>query len=437
MTAVQLQQVLLLLAVGLAGLVGLAVFVPRPRWTLALFGIGIAAVPIWVGGNVLPFVTPHIALGALCVVSLALAPAGEHSPRVGLLSRIRAFDVVLLVLFALAVGSWLLRVVSFGQVYLVATWGLMYLAGRLAGIKVGLRATATMLAVIFTVIAVLAVAEFATGRNLWLEFTGNGTSAFAVWGPQQYRGSYVRAEGAFGHSIALGASLAIAMVLTFASRLRTGAKLAAVGVMAVALVLTFSRIGLVTAAIGIALVILRSPSMSLRLRAILLGLAGVAVPVVLLVASDAFAEDSGGYTDSALYRLWLWDVIPELKPVGQSDLVVQTTDGTSTVGSFGSIDSAVILHAVSNGWVPALILCVAFTIAALRLLLRGGDEALATVVALIPAFFTVALITQYAHLVWFVVGLAVSGLGVAPTAGAKATPGLAARERPESLARVG
>ena len=46
---------------------------PAHRAALAAYLFGIAFVPIWVGANLVNLLTVHIALAALCIVSLVLA----------------------------------------------------------------------------------------------------------------------------------------------------------------------------------------------------------------------------------------------------------------------------------------------------------------------------------------------------------------------------
>jgi hypothetical protein len=439
MSADQLEKGLLLLAAALLAVPALAYLLPRPRAALATYLFGIAFVPVWVGANLVNLLTVHIALAALCIASLLPAARRDDAPPAAtagpsFLHGLKAFDVVLATLALLAAGSFVIGLVDLGQVYLIAVWSLMYTVGRLAATRLDLAAITTPLVIMLAIVSVLALIEFVTGFNPWLRYTGNSTGAFRIWGAQQFRGSFVRAEGAFGHSIALGLCLAIGLALVAATRLRTWVQAALIAVMAAALVVTFSRSAFVSAGLGLVLVLLCTRRRVTRSVRWVLGVALVlAVPVAVLSTSGAFAENSEVSTDAALYRLWLWDLLPGLRAVGRSDLLYRGTDGSSSVGSFASIDNAVLLHALTNGWVPALILCAAFAVAALRLLLRGGDVALVAVVAQIPAFFTVALITQYAHLLWFVIGLAVTGLGAAENA---TSEGLTEAEQPESVGAV-
>lgn len=416
MTADQLENGLTLSVLGLLAIIACIVIVPHARLALALFIGGIAFAPVWLGANLSGLVTIHTALAALALVSLVVDAYRTRSraapdPRPLRQAGLHSFDIVFMLLAALTVASNLVGGVDRGQVYLVATWGLMYALGRAAMLRVGLVWIAGALTAVMTVVAVFAIIEWVTSWNPWLEFTGNSSSAFRVWGPQQFRGSQVRAEASFGHSIALGCSLAITLVLTIIARMRNAAKLIVIGLLTVALILTFSRTAYITAGLGVVLLLLcTGRNLSSRMRAGLSAILVAGATLGLIITTSAFAENEDASSDAAFYRLWLWDLVPGLRALGASSLLYRTTDGTSTVGSFASIDSAVLLYALTNGWVPAAVLCIALLIATVRLVLRGGDPALVALVAQIPAFFTVALITQYAHLVWFVAGMAVTGI---------------------------
>jgi len=66
-----------------------------------------------------------------------------------------------------------------------------------------------------------------------------------------------------------------------------------------------------------------------------------------------------------------------------------------------------VLIALNHGWL-VLVLVVALLIAAVACLLTGRATApTVALVAQLPAFVSVALITQYATFTWFVAGLAV------------------------------
>lgn len=408
---------LLLLAVGMAAIAILTFLLARPRAAILAYLLGLTFIPVWIGADQLDPFTVHTALALICLISIGWANRRETGRFTGTNPglKTRAFDALLAALVLLTAGCFAVGVIDRGQLLLIFTWTLMYAVGRFACTQQSLAQIATILVTLLTIVALLALLEFATEFNPWLEFTSNSSSLFEVWGPQQYRGSFVRAEGSFGHSIALGLSLAIGIILSAATNLPTWRKLTTIGILSLTLVLTFSRTAFVVAGLGVLLLILfAGKRVSHQLRVGLGVMLLTAIPFGLLATQAAFAENSDESTDAALYRFWLLDLLPGLKPVGISDMVYRTTDGTTTIGAYQSIDSAAMLYALTNGWIPALILTLALVGAAFRLITRGGDAALIAIVALIPAFFTVALITQYAHLVWFLAGVAVSGLSSTP-----------------------
>lgn len=422
MTGPQLQTALLLAVVALVGIVGLVVVLPRPRLAFAALLCCLAFTPSWLLGNILPIFSLHVLTALVCLASLILASLrGPTADGPGGFPRWNGFDVAIVVVLVLAGIGVALGQVETDTLYDTAVWLVMYLTGRFAVRHLGLTTICTMVAVVFAIVAAFAVVEFVTGTNLWLKYTANSTAAFRVWGTQQYRGDRVRVEAAFGHSIALGTSLAIAAILTTAARLRSGIKIALIVLMSLAILLTYSRTAFVTLGVGMLLVILRSDASISRSMRLWLGAVGAAsIPLAVLATSDAFTESGAVSSNAALYRLWLWDLLPGIKAFGSSDLFQRTTDGTVTIGSFGSIDSAVLLHALSAGWIATGIILVSLAVAAVRLLVRAGDVALIALVALIPSFFTVALIEQYSHLAWLVAGMAVTGLAATRAAASRA-----------------
>jgi len=220
----------------------------------------------------------------------------------------------------------------------------------------------------------------------------------------------VRAEGAFGHSIALGATLAMGLPLALGSRLPHAVRAGTVVVLLAGAVVTFSRIGIGTSLIGLVLcVLLMRSQLTWRSRAaltaLLAGAAVLAVPVIERVFSQAGQEASG----SAQYRGSLLSLIPTMRLIGVSGAKESTADGARGFGGFQSIDSAAILAGLNYGTLVAGLLLGLMVAAAVLLLRREPGPAHIAMVAQIPAVLTVALITQYAMVFWFVAGLAVSG----------------------------
>ena len=82
--------------------------------------------------------------------------------------------------------------------------------------------------------------------------------------------------------------------------------------------------------------------------------------------------------------------------------------GETYYGSFQSIDSELVLTGLRFGILPLLALVVAIVACVLGLLRGRATPAAVAVAAQIPAFATVALITQYGYLAWFLAGVAVT-----------------------------
>ncbi len=261
----------------------------------------------------------------------------------------------------------------------------------------------------FAAVSVLAIIEFLTGWNPFVKLVRHNV-LYANWGPLQERGGITRAEGAFGHSIALGSSVAMVIPLTLASTLRPRTKAIAVGLMVGCTVVSFSRTGMIGAIVGIVLAVLFLPDRTLSVRARVAVVATVGVLAVVLVPfiTRIFATAGGEATGSAQFRGRLTSLIPEMSVLGLSPAVHKTATGELLVGNFRSVDNALILLGLTYGWVALLVAALLLLGALVLVLARQATAPTIAVVAQIPAFVTVALITQYAVMVWFMIGLALS-----------------------------
>jgi hypothetical protein len=401
-------------------LLALALLVMSRAPRLAFAGwIGtLCSVPVWVGVSVKVDLEAHVAASVGLVASLL--PVLVRGSRFAV-ARLTWGDG----LFVLFVLTSLVPVVSgrvtFSDTFVVAVqWGAAFLAGRLIGYRVRLSWVYGAVAVAFTVVAGLAVVEFLTGWNPFLHIPGDAALR-AVWAVVQDRGGRSRAEGAFGHSIALGACLALAVPIALAAPFRTGARLAMVVLMLAASVVTFSRIGLVTAVAGAVLAVLflhRELPRRLRIAATA-GLVVVGAGFASLV-SQVFAAAGTEATNSADYRLELLRLVPSLQPFGWASTAYQLATGQvifanvpSSDGLLHSIDNALLLVGLSYGWVPMAVVVLGLLVAVGCLFSGRVTAPTIALVAQIPAFATVALITQYSTFTWFVAGLAVFGQSVA------------------------
>jgi hypothetical protein len=180
--------------------------------------------------------------------------------------------------------------------------------------------------------------------------------------------------------------------------------------------MSFSRIGLITLAITLVLGVLLlgrwiGRSMRLAVVALLVAAAAVIGPLIGDVFTAA-GEEAGG---SAEYRSDLVRLIGDMNPLGITSSWTVLPTGETYYGSFQSIDSELVLTGLRFGTLPLLALLVA-TLVCVASLLRGrATPASVAIAAQIPAFATVALITQYGFLAWFVAGLAVTAYQVEET----------------------
>jgi hypothetical protein len=177
--------------------------------------------------------------------------------------------------------------------------------------------------------------------------------------------------------------------------------------MLVATVYTFSRIGMICALLGVALsVLFMRDAISRRARIILtsgvLIVSAVLFPLVSAVFDDAGAEAS----DSANYRGDLTSLFGTMNLVGVASSAQKNSAGSLYFGNFRSIDSQLILTGLTNGLIVLIAVLVALAFGVLLVLRGKASPATIALVAQIPAFATVALITQYSIFVWFVAGLA-------------------------------
>lgn len=369
-----------------AGCIAVICFIPW--WT----GVGIGS------SNILLFLP---AASLICIVALVcLVPSLPD--RIGMADwTTLGFFVACLLPIAVGGAS---RAATFG---LVVQWLPALLVGRLIPVKVDLRWIYGCIAVLFSVVSVFALAEFLLSWNPFVLLPGSPGSSYSTWATLQQRGGIVRAEGAFGHSIALGSSVAMAIPIALASRFKPGVKAVFIGLMLACAVVTFSRIAMVCAVLGIALsVLFLREGISARMRVLVTAACAIPSLVFIPLVSSVFVSAGSEATNSAAYRGRLISLVPDMTIVGASPAVHRSPEGEVYIGNFRSIDSALILMGLTYGWLALLILALVLAAAIVLVVARHATAPTISIVAGIPAFATVALITQYQVFVWLVVGLA-------------------------------
>jgi hypothetical protein len=366
------------------------------RWAVAAWTATLFFVPVWVGVQAGIYITALTAITVVCILSTA-----ERG------IRWVTADTLMTILFAAILVAFLVAGATWGHVLDSLTgWLVPYVWGRLILNRANENWIAACISVAALVAATLSIVEFLSGFNIFHLIPGAGSSN---WGGQQIRAELPRSEGAFGHSIALGGSLALASAFVLVVRWPVWARAAALALIATGAAFTFSRIGLIGLALTVVLSVVflgRQLGRGVRIAASTILGAGavVALPFLVQVFGDAGSEAQG----SAEYRLDLVPLVDLMVPLGLSPGREVLATGEDYFGGFRSIDSALILTGLRFGLVP-LAIVVMLALLALVVVLRGrGNPAAVAVVAQLPALGTVALITQYAVFVWFAAGLAVA-----------------------------
>jgi len=383
----------------LVGVVASAWLVLRsaPKLIALLFLGTICFVPIWFGANFIIYFSPITLMGLVALV--AILPALPH--RIGPADYAVASLIVVCLLPIVIGGATKQTVTDVLFQYL-----LPLSVGRLILLRVSLDWLYRCVALLFGIVSALAIAEFLSGFNAFITLA-RPNALFHTWGTLQTRGGIIRAEGAFGHSIALGSSVAMAIPLTLASSLRPRTKTLLVGLMIGAVIVSFSRTGMIGAVLGIVCsVLFLRGGLTARMRAFVVAITAVLAAIVIPYISVVFTLAGSEATGSADYRGRLTSLVPDMTVLGVSPIVHRAPTGELYVGNFRSVDNALILLGLTYGWIAVALAAVVLLGAVVVVVSGRATAPTLSIVAQIPAFATVALITQYGPFVWFMAGLA-------------------------------
>lgn len=391
---------IVLLAVGGLAALALVVLVLRqmPRAAFVVWACVLFFVPLWVGVNI-GFYWAAITLltALLIVVNWSIVP-------------LRAADAWVAVFIIVTVGLY-----AFGSVDLASLvaalleWVIPYIWGRVVLARVGTAWVTSTIAIVAVVAAALAVVEFFTSFNPFVLVPGSGV-IYDTWSPLQERGGVLRAEGAFGHSIALGAALAMSSAFVVATKWRLLPKISGVVIIAVATVLTFSRVGLLTLVLTLVLSTFLIAGVSARFRATVAVAGAIGTAIVIPIIDTVFGaagEEAGGSAD---YRTDLLVLLEQVQVFGNPGDWHSLVSGDYYLGYFArSVDNALVLTLLRYGYVPTFLIMAAVVCAAWMALRRSTrSPAALAVVGQLPSLVVVALITQYSMFLWFCVGLAIT-----------------------------
>lgn len=369
----------------------------RPKLAVVLWFCSICFVPVWMGVSVKFYLLPTVVVAA--VVLLVLLPIKALTLSLAdLLVAFFALVCVTPIVVGGASGAFI--------TVLVLQWLPAFLVGRVMPLRVDASWIYGCVSVVFSVVAVLAIAEYLLHWNPFLLLHASNP-LYDSWSPVLSRGGVARVEGAFGHPIALGVCLALALPFVFVSRFVGWQKMAMVVVIAIGIVPTFSRSAMLCGGMSMAtsLLFVRD-GLSARIRILSLSAVGVVTIAFIPLVGEIFTQAGTEATNSASYRTALLSLAPRMSILGLSPSATENAYGVHYFARFKSIDSAVILLGLTVGWIAVAVVLLLIVGAAVVVVIGRADPATVAVVAAVPALATVALITQYSMFFWFLAGMA-------------------------------
>lgn len=389
-----------LLALGALAALVIAVFAFRamPRAGFLVWALVLFLVPVWVGAAIGPH-WPAIVLVTIVLLIANWSQVALH-PADAFMTAFVGIVLVLLVIGEVSLGAALI---------VVQDWLIPYIWGRLVLARVPAAWLTSAISIAALIAAIMAIVEFATSFNLFVLIPG-AEPLRSSWSSLQPRGGVLRAEGAFGHSIALGATLAMSTAFVIHSRWRALPKILTIAVIVTAVVLTFSRAAQITMVLTLVASTLLLPGLSRRFRISVIALGalgvGIAFPIIESVLGAAGDEAEG----SAGYRADLLVLLREVEVFGNAGEWRSLVSGDTYLGFFAdSVDNSLVLALLRYGLVPTLLMSVVIACSAVMFLRRHRRSPAAIAVACqLPSLVVVALITQYADALWFCVGLALT-----------------------------
>ncbi len=381
----------------------------RPRVGLVLWLLSLTMIPIWFNVHFFTTIPVH------CIVAIMVAATAVGHRRF----EFNAFDAYLALFLMVALVA-----VSYNNSYtpmwseMVVRWATPYFAIRVLAPAAGMRFSTEAFAVVLALVGGLATAEFAL---VWHPFASwnvnwNSLSAeYATWSPIQNRGGLDRSEWAFGHSIALGGTLALAIPFIARSALRGGWKVLLLLAVGGGIMTTASRSAMLAAAITAFMCLAYTASRrAVRTVAVLVLVATlIAAPFVAPTLQDWAEGSSVEAQTSASYRNDLYTAYaPLIEWFGRSARYFASRGAVTD-----SVDSAVLHIGLNFGWVVLALALLPLLACVVRVAAGRATTAEIALVGQIPLLTTVALITQYQSFVFIVVGFAVqSALDSRPAA---------------------
>lgn len=380
-----------------AAVAALLAFTGRPKLSVMVWLVALGFVPYWVGINAVGYLPVVSAIGVGIL-------AGNVANGYWRVSKTDLPIVLLIIAGSVAVaagnsnqGVWL---------SMITQWLVAYLVGKIVVPAAGVEFCIKAFAAVFGIIGLFALAELVFS---WHPYVALATSnpAYATWSPIQIRGGVERSEWAMGHSIALGGALSAAVAFIVRSSHNGFAKTVLLLACFVGIACTFSRAAISSAVLTLALSLLFMRDIKAAFRFILIILAALAGFIGLRILAPIFELASRETAGSSSYReRMLEELLPQLSFAGRSSAAVYGGDGSVRYGSFQSIDSTFLSIGLGFGWIAALVMLLPFVFMVVRLSRGVANTAEIALIGQLPMLFTVALITQYQLVVWFIAGFA-------------------------------
>lgn len=283
---------------------------------------------------------------------------------------------------------------------LILILGLSYLLGRLSAT----RAVHTAFAVVMTLVAIWAIAEFFLDLHV---YTGWFPSSSHHWEEIQGRAGLYRSEAGFGHALALGGSLVLA--IPFAQELPRFARTSQV-LLAAATVLTLSRAPM----IALVLVFALGAVTTLKGSARLFSLGALAVGVIAVSVFFSFIEEEGGreVQTSTDARVWQWaQVLAAARIIGAAGGFTTAEESRITVAGLTVIDSTPLRLSLNFGVLVAALILAPLFLAMVDFIRGRASVATIAVLSQVPVLLFTSPITQWQGLVFFVAGMSVTASG--------------------------
>lgn len=380
-----------LLAVVCVGLM-LFAFWGHPRLAFVSWVLSLVMVPTWISFEVFSLTIPVNCIVAAIAVVATISQAGVKFSR---------FDAY----FAAFLGVCLTVVLLSGSsaaswVQILLRWCIPFVAARVLVSATGTRFAVNVIAAVLGLVGGLAVLELLL---TWHPFVGwvSSSPEFDIWHTIQIRNGVDRSEWAFGHSIALGGTLALSVPFILRSSYHGPLKIALLTSVSGGILTTASRGALIAAVFTAAICLIcatknriaRIFTLAFMMSVILLASSSL-VPVLQAWLSGTSGEERGSFQ----HRNDLYSTA-QLKWFGPSSIY----DG----GKSSSLDSAILQIGLGFGWIALALVLLPLALSAVRIITGRASTAEMAIIGQIPLFTSVALITQYASMVFLVVGMAV------------------------------